>query len=194
MIEAVIFDLDGTLLNTLDDLAASVNYMLGKYGLPQQETSAVRRNLGNGARYLLSHLMPQGTDTPDFDRILVEYGEYYKEHCMELTAPFPGIMDMLRKLKQEGMKVHHIAACAWNGMEKAWEAEWRNRYTKILMSSDKIVYVSARPGRAAFFARNHWMVDHSSRLIGVYTGAPGGTKETIEYARQNGIEVITIKK
>lgn len=105
MIEAVIFDLDGTLLNTLGDLAASVNYIFGKYGLPLQETENVRRNLGNGARYLLSHMMPQGTDTPGFDEILEEYGEYYKAHCMEVTAPFPGIMDMLRELKKEGIRM-----------------------------------------------------------------------------------------
>ena len=105
MIEAVIFDLDGTLLNTLDDLTASVNHIFGKYGLPLQETSDVRRNMGNGARYLLSHMMPQGTDTPGFDGILSEYGEYYKEHCMELTAPFPGIMDMVRNLKKEGIRM-----------------------------------------------------------------------------------------
>ena len=105
MIEAVIFDLDGTLLNTLDDLTASVNHIFEKYGLPLQETSDVRRNMGNGARYLLSHMMPQGTDTPGFDGILSEYGEYYKEHCMELTAPFPGIMDMVRNLKKEGIRM-----------------------------------------------------------------------------------------
>ena len=137
MIEAVIFDLDGTLLNTLDDLAASVNYMLGKYGLPQQETSAVRRNLGNGARYLLSHLMPQGTDTPDFDSILVEYGEYYKEHCMELTAPFPGIMDMLRKLKQEGI---HMAIVSNKGDEAV--KELASVYFEDLMDSA----VGEKPG------------------------------------------------
>lgn len=105
MIEAVIFDLDGTLLNTLDDLTASVNHIFGKYGLPLQETSDVRHNMGNGARYLLSHMMPQGTDTPGFDGILAEYGEYYKAHCKELTAPFPGIMDMLRKLKKAGIRM-----------------------------------------------------------------------------------------
>ena len=105
MIEAVIFDLDGTLLNTLDDLTASVNHIFGKYGLPLQETSDVRRNMRNGARYLLSHMMPQGTDTPGFDGILAEYGEYYKAHCKELTAPFPGIMDMLRKLKKAGIRM-----------------------------------------------------------------------------------------
>ena len=102
--------------------------------------------------------------------------------------------EIIIKLKKEGKKVHLISACAWNGMEKDWETEWKKRYTKILMSSDKIVYVSKYPGRAAFFERNHWMVDNSTRLIGVFTGAPGGTKETIYYAKKKGLEVITIKK
>ena len=101
--------------------------------------------------------------------------------------------EIIIKLKKEGKKVHLVAACAWNGMEKDWEPEWKKRYTKILMGSDKIVYVSKKPGRAAFFERNHWMVDNSSRLIGVYTGAPGGTIETVWYAKNHGLEVITIK-
>ena len=97
-------------------------------------------------------------------------------------------------LKAEGKPVKLIAACAWNGMEDRWEQNWQERYKAILKEADKIVYVSKYPGRAAFFERNHWMVDHSSRLIGVYTGAPGGTKETVWYAKNNGLEVVTIRK
>ncbi len=102
--------------------------------------------------------------------------------------------DIVLKLKAEGKPVKLIAACAWNGMEDRWEQNWQERYKAILKEADKIVYVSKYPGRAAFFERNHWMVDHSSRLIGVYTGAPGGTKETVWYAKNNGLEVVTIKK
>ena len=102
--------------------------------------------------------------------------------------------EIVLKLKAEGKPVKLIAACAWNGMEDRWEKNWQERYKAILKDADKIVYVSKYPGRAAFFERNHWMVDHSSRLIGVYTGAPGGTKETVWYAKNNGLEVMTIKK
>lgn len=102
--------------------------------------------------------------------------------------------EIVLKLKAEGKPVKLIAACAWNGMEDRWEKNWQERYKAILKDADKIVYVSKYPGRAAFFERNHWMVDHSSRLIGVYTGAPGGTKETVWYAKNNGLEVVTIKK
>ena len=102
--------------------------------------------------------------------------------------------EIVLKLKAEGKPVKLIAACAWNGMEDRWEQNWQERYKAILKEADKIVYVSKYPGRAAFFERNHWMVDHSSRLIGVYTGALGGTKETVWYAKNNGLEVVTIKK
>lgn len=102
--------------------------------------------------------------------------------------------EIVLKLKAEGKPVKLIAACAWNGMEDRWEQNWQERYKAILKEADKIVYVSKCPGRAAFFERNHWMVDHSSRLIGVYTGAPGGTKETVWYAKNNGLEVVTIRK
>lgn len=102
--------------------------------------------------------------------------------------------EIVLKLKAEEKPVKLIAACAWNGMEDRWEQNWQERYKAILKEADKIVYVSKYPGRAAFFERNHWMVDHSSRLIGVYTGAPGGTKETVWYAKNNGLDVVTIKK
>ena len=102
--------------------------------------------------------------------------------------------EIVVKLKKEGLPVKLICACAWNGMQNGWEQDWVKRYRNLLVSSNKTVYVSTKPGRAAFFERNHWMVDHSSRLIGVYTGAPGGTKETVWYAKNKGLEVITIKK
>jgi len=102
--------------------------------------------------------------------------------------------EIVMKLKEEGKPVKLICASAWKGMEGGWEQGWIDRYNAILKASDKTVYVSKTPGKAAFFQRNHWMVDHSNRVIGVYTGAPGGTKETIEYAKKNGREVVVINR
>lgn len=101
--------------------------------------------------------------------------------------------EIISRFKKEGKSIRLISACAWNGMESRWEQEWIRRYRTILKNADEIVYVSNKPGRNAFFERNHWMVDRASRLIGVYTGAPGGTKETIWYAKNSGLEVITIR-
>ena len=96
------------------------------------------------------------------------------------------------KLKEEGAAVRLIAASAFEGMEDRWSYDWRARYERILEEADEVTFVSAIPGRRAFFQRNHWMVDRSARLIGVYTGASGGTKETIEYAKKRGLQVVLI--
>ena len=97
------------------------------------------------------------------------------------------------KLKEQGASVRLIAACAFEGMESRWSNDWRARYERILEEADETIFVGRIPGRRAFFRRNHWMVDRSARLIGVYTGAPGGTKETIEYAKKRGLQVVLIE-
>lgn len=101
--------------------------------------------------------------------------------------------EAVMKLREEGKNIRLIAACAFRGMEERWEAEWQNRYRSILQSADEIHYIGDRPGRQAFFARNHRMVERASRLIAVYTGAPGGTKETIEYARSKHLQIVSIR-
>lgn len=96
------------------------------------------------------------------------------------------------KLRNVGAPVRLIAACPFHGMENGWDLDWQTRYRRIISAADEVHTISAKPGRQAFFERNRWMVDRASRLIAVYTGAPGGTKETILYAEQKGLEVICI--
>lgn len=102
------------------------------------------------------------------------------------------VMKVREEMKDKGIRI--FAAVAFRGMENEWEKEWQKRYNAVFRASSGVTYVSERPGRAAFFKRNEWMVDNSKRLIAVYTGAPGGTKETIQYAREQGKEVIMIKR
>ena len=97
------------------------------------------------------------------------------------------------KLRNEGKPIRLIAAVAFRGMENRWESSWQERYRSIISVSDEVHYICDKLGKKAFFARNHWMVDHAHRLIAVYTGAPGGTKGTIEYARKLEREVVQIK-
>ena len=97
-------------------------------------------------------------------------------------------------MRKEGKEVKLIAACAFKGTEDRWEQDWINRYKSILAEADDIVYIGNHPSRNAFFARNEWMVRHSTRLIGVYTGAPGGTQKTINYAKKNKHKVDVLSK
>ena len=101
--------------------------------------------------------------------------------------------EIVLKLKKEGLPVKLICACAWNGMHAQWEQSWIDKYHIITELADEVHYVSSLPGRKAFFARNCWMVDRSSLFLAVYNGKKGGTKHTIDYACQKGLEVRIMK-
>lgn len=102
--KAVVFDLDGTLLDTLDDLANAVNYILRKYGYKERTSSDIRRFLGNGARDLMRRSVPENIDGEDFEKLLSEYVNYYNAHSKIETKPYPGILELLSELKENGIK------------------------------------------------------------------------------------------
>ncbi len=98
------------------------------------------------------------------------------------------------RCKKEKPELKLIAACAFDGMENRWDKCWQDRYNSILKESEEVHYIGSYPSRASFFKRDEWMVDHSNRVIGVYTGAPGGTLKTINYAKKKGLEVVLIDR
>ena len=96
------------------------------------------------------------------------------------------------KLIDKDRQIRLIAAGAFRGMEEDWETDWKERYYYVLSRSELVYYINDHPDRSAFFERDHWMVDRAPRLIAVYTGAPGDTKETIEYARKKKLDIVMI--
>ncbi len=103
--ETIIFDLDGTLLNTLEDLKNSVNYALANAGMPERSLEEVRMFVGNGVRRLMELAVPGGEENPDFSGILADFKEHYKEHCNDKTAPYPHIMELLAELQKRDYKM-----------------------------------------------------------------------------------------
>ena len=97
--KTIIFDLDGTILNTLEDLTNAVNHGLKEYGLPLKDLEFVRLAIGNGTKVLIKRCTP--CDISEEDRALVfnSFKEYYFKHFTDNTIPYPGILDMLLKLK-----------------------------------------------------------------------------------------------
>lgn len=101
-IKTVIFDLDGTLLDTIGDLAAAVNFGLRSHGYPERTTDEVRRFVGNGVRNLILRSL-NGVEVPDFHEVFADFKQYYSEHNAVLTVPYPGIPELLRMLKEQGI-------------------------------------------------------------------------------------------
>lgn len=91
--------------------------------------------------------------------------------------------EIILRLRETNSNIVLVAASAFEGMEDDWESSWKRRCNSIIDASDEVYLISDRPGRRAFFERNEWMVDYSSRLIAVHNGAPGGTLKTIEHAK-----------
>ena len=100
-----IFDLDGTLLNTLNDLAASTNYALRSAGMPEHSVEDVRRFVGNGVKKLMERAIPDGLENPKFDETYATFRRHYLEHSLDTTKPYEGIPEVLAELKRRGKKL-----------------------------------------------------------------------------------------
>lgn len=101
----VIFDLDGTLLDTLQDLADATNYALRKQGMPERTIEEVRQFVGNGVRLLMIRAIPGGEENPLFEETFAFFKSYYGEHCNDHTRPYEGIMELLATLREKGYAV-----------------------------------------------------------------------------------------
>lgn len=102
MKKLVIFDLDGTLLNTISDLGNSCNYALKKMGFPEHPLGAYNFMVGNGVRKLMERAQPDA-DEATINQLLKYFREHYDEHCLETTRPYPGIVELLNELKENGV-------------------------------------------------------------------------------------------
>ena len=100
-----IFDLDGTLLDTLHDLASSVNYALQTHDMPTHSVDAIRGFVGNGVRLLMERAVPDGAQNPQFEATFATFRQHYMQHSLDTTCPYPGIAEMLHQLKQRGCRL-----------------------------------------------------------------------------------------
>ena len=104
MKKLIIFDLDGTLLNTITDLGKACNFALEKMGFATHPIQAYAYMVGNGVRNLMKKAQ-QDADDETLDKLLEYFKEYYNEHCLDTTKPYPGILELLEKLKQKGVEI-----------------------------------------------------------------------------------------
>ena len=184
-IKAVIWDLDGTLLNTLDDLAASTNAALEKSGLPSRTTDEVRRFVGNGVHKLIERAMPElGAQHPKFQQTLDAFVAHYGAHSKDRTRPYDGIMAVLDALAQKGIR-HAIVS---NKVDFAVKALSKEYFGDRMLSA-----VGDDPSRAKKPAPDS--VWEAMRQMGVTEGEAvyvGDSDVDVITARNAGIPCIAV--
>ena len=104
-INTVVFDMDGTTLDTLIDLAGAVNYVLKKYNMPTHELNEYRQFFGSGIKYAFKCAVPKGTSEEMVDEMLPTFKSYYDVHCLDNTKPYNGILELMKVLKEHQYKI-----------------------------------------------------------------------------------------
>jgi phosphoglycolate phosphatase len=183
---AYIFDLDGTLLDTLGDLAASVNYALRTHGMPEHTIDDVRRFVGNGVRKLMERAIPDGASNPDFEATFATFRQHYMTHSLDTTKPYDGIPETLEALKAKGC---HLAVVS-NKMMAATQELCRHFFPdtiEVAIGENEAEGIRKKPAPDTVIA--------TLRQLGVgQEGAVyvGDSDVDIETARNSGLPCISV--
>ena len=134
----IIFDMDGTLLNTIEDLTDSLNYVMEKNGLELFSIDQVKHMVGSGSAVLIERALQGGRENPDFDRILSEYSVYYENHCNIKTGPYHHIPELLRELKSKGYKLAIVSNKPMAAVEELRKAYFGDCVEVAIGVTDKL--------------------------------------------------------
>lgn len=139
-----IFDLDGTLLYTLDDLTASTNHAMRQLGFKEHTTEEVRSMVGNGIKKLIERAVPEGTSGQLYEKAYNEFISHYLQHSLDTTRPYPGIMEMLKSLKDKRVQMAVVS----NKYCKATESLCRtffNEYISVAIGESENIRKKPAP-------------------------------------------------
>ena len=186
MYKVYIFDLDGTLLDTLGDLAAAVNYALRTHGMPEHSIDDVRRFVGNGVRKLMERAIPDGAANPQFDEAFATFRQYYMTHSLDTTRPYEGIPETLAALKERGCRLAVVS----NKMMAATQELCQHFFPdtiEVAIGENEAEGIRKKPAPDTVFA--------ALRQLGVgEEGAVyvGDSDVDLETARQSGLPCISV--
>lgn len=181
-----IFDLDGTLLDTLGDLAASVNYALRMHRMPEHSIDDVRRFVGNGVWKLMERAIPEGAENSDFEVTFATFRQHYMAHSLDTTKPYEGIPETLEALKAKGC---HLAVVS-NKMMAATQDLCRHFFPdtiEVAIGENEAAGIRKKPAPDTVF--------EALRQLGVgQEGAVyvGDSDVDIETARNSGLPCISV--
>ncbi len=182
--KAVIFDLDGTLLDTLEDLADSLNYVMEKYSCPVHTIEEVRGFVGNGIRNLVKRAVPAGTPQELAEEMYQCYIRYYKDHCMIKTKPYEGITDMLKSLRGSGIRTAVLSNKADSAVQELTQSMFSGCFDLAMGAKDGI---ELKPARA--------MMDIALKELSVTAADAvyvGDSDVDIQFARNSEMDCVSV--
>ena len=181
-----IFDLDGTLLDTLQDLANSVNYALRQHGMPEHSTDDIRRFVGNGVRLLMERAVPDGARNPQFEAAFATFRQHYMQHSLDTTRPYDGIPELIHELKNRGCQMAVVS----NKMMAATQELVRHFFPDIpvAIGEHEAAGIRKKPAPDTVFEALRQLAVRQE-LNAVYVG---DSDVDIETARNSGLPCISV--
>ncbi len=183
-VKAIVFDLDGTLLDTLQDLTNAVNFALRENGMPERTTDEVRRFVGNGVEKLMIRAIFDGKGNALFDKAFMDFKSYYAAHCKDFTSPYPGVLPLMKKLKERGYAMA-IVSNKIDSAVKALDREYFGEYTSAAIGETEGVARKPAPDT----------VEKALREIGVKKRNAiyvGDSDVDIETAKNSGLPCVSV--
>ena len=184
MYKTLLFDLDGTLLDTIGDLASAVNYALALHKYPTHTTDAILRMVGNGVRVLVAKALPGGEENPDFNSVHADFRAYYELHKNDTTAPYRGIPSMLSRLSSAGCRMA-IVSNKFDSAVKELAAAFFGDTVKVAIGESAAVARKPAPD-AVFRALSELGVDAEGAVF------IGDSEVDIETARNAGLPCLSV--
>ncbi len=182
--DAILFDMDGTVVDSLADITHAVNHAMQHFGLPERSSAEVMASLGNGARYLLHAFLPADTPEGLLDEMLAYYQPYYAAHTGDRTRPYDGILPMMERLRAMGLRLAIIS----NKPDAAVQPLVRTYFAELVALA-----VGERPGVRRKPAPD--MIDAAAAEMGVDKSRclyVGDSEVDVETARSAGIGCISV--
>lgn len=174
MYDTVIFDLDGTLLDTLEDLHLTLNHTLAALGMPERTFAETRAFVGNGIRRLIERAVPAGTDEATVAKANAEFDAHYARHCNDHTRPYPGVPELLARLRGRGVRLAVVSNKTQYAVDELVGIHFPGAFDAV---------VGVRPGVAKKPARD---------MVDVALAEMGGTAgEAAVYVGDSEVDVAT---
>lgn len=182
--DTVIFDLDGTLLNTLEDLRDSVNVVMRQYGYPEHSLNQIRGFVGNGIGKLMERSVPGGRENAQFDEAFSAFKSYYTEHCRIKTRPYDGVIDLMRALSEKGFRLA-IVSNKNDAAVKELNEIYFSKYTKAAVGDRE--GMRRKPSPDPVFAALDEMSSRREKTVYI-----GDSEVDYETAKNSGLDCILV--